>query len=356
MQRRPLFTRRKLLHLGIAGAIAAPAVLRSRPGLAAAKKLTVMSVGGSWATAIVDLIGNPLSTREGGVDISYDQRPNAQQLAALEAARGNPTVDVVELGGTRMGQAIALGLVERIDPAKVPNFASVGAPYKNAYYADRYVAAWAMTINTKVIDKASAGQQGWNILLDKKLKGRVAIPKFGWMGEMWMHAANLSLGGSYENFDPIIEFCRKVVRENDGLVMESNDQGMKLLATGEIAAAPFWVGRTFMLQDQGVAGIDFVYPKGWVGYGSGFMLVKGAPNLPMAEKFLDISLSPEVQAELAKKFSYSPTNTKAAPLVKDLPRLQIAADDEAKVQTLDYEKMYKFSDKYLERVNREVVG
>ena len=84
------------------------------------------------------------------------------------------------------------------------------------------------------------------MLLDKKLKGKVAIPKFGWMGEMWMNAANLTLGGSYENFDPVVAFCRKIVRENGGLVMESNDQGMKLFQTGEIVAAPFWTGRAVM--------------------------------------------------------------------------------------------------------------
>ena len=115
------------------------------------------------------------------------------------------------------------------------------------------------------------------MLLDKRLKGKVAIPKFGWMGEMWMHAANLSLGGTYDNFDPVIELCRKVIRENDGLVMESNDQGMKMLSTGEVAATPFWVGRTYALQDQGIAGIDFVYPKSWIAYGSGFMIVREHP-------------------------------------------------------------------------------
>jgi putative spermidine/putrescine transport system substrate-binding protein len=355
MKLRAAHSRRTFIKTGIAGAVFMPSILRSGIAGAQGRKFTVMAVGGSWGTAIKELIGDPFA-KANGAEIAYDQRPNAQQLAAIQAARGNPTVDVVELGSTRMGQAIALDLVERIDPAKVPNFAAVDPAYKNPFYADRYIAPWALTINTKVISKAEATQQGWSLLADKKLKGKVAIPKFGWMGEMWMHAANLSLGGSYDNFDPVVALCRKAIRENDGLVMESNDQGMQLLTSGEVAAAPFWVGRTYMLQDQKVAGIDFVYPKGWVAYGSGFMIVKGGPNTALAEKFVDQSLAPEVQVEIAKKFSYSATNTKAVPLIKDLPRLQISAEDQAKVQALDYEKMYKLSDKYLERVNREVVG
>lgn len=348
-------SRRAALATGTASAMFLPALLRSGDAVAQGRKFTVMAVGGSWGTAIKEMIGDPFA-KANGVDVAYDQRPNAQQLAAIQAARANPTVDVVELGTTRMGQAIALDLVERIDPAKAPNFAAVGDAYKNPFYADRYIAPWALTINTKVVSKAEAAQQGWSLLLDKRLKGKVAIPKFGWMGEMWMHAANLSLGGSYDNFDPVVALCRKIIRENDGLVMESNDQGMQLFTNGEIVAAPFWVGRTYMLQDQGVAGIDFVYPNGWVAYGSGFMIVKGGPNKTLAEKFVDLSLSPEVQVQIAKKFSYSATNSKAMPLIKDLPRLQISAEDQAKVRALDYEKMYKLSDKYLERVNREVVG
>ena len=355
MESRNSVSRRVFVRSVLGGLILLPGMTRSGNSDAETRKFTVMALGGSWGAAIKDYIATPFAKAQ-GAEMAYDERPNAQQVAALQAMRGNPSVDVVELGATRMGQAIALGLVERIDPVRVPNFAAVEPAYKNPYYADRYIAPWALTINTKVMDKATVAQQGWDALLDKKLKGKVAIPKFGWMGEMWMHAANLSMGGTYENFDPVIAFCRRIVRENDGLVMESNDQGMKMFATGEIVAAPFWVGRTYMLQDQGVAGVDFVYPKGWVGYGSGFMIVKGAPNLALAEKFVDLSLAPEVQAEIAKKFSYSTTNAKAAPLVKDLPRLRIAAADAAKVQALDYEKMYKFSDKYLERMNREVVG
>jgi len=349
------FSRRSFVKSVTTGLALASTALRSGASAAQSKTFTVMALGGSWGAAIKEHIGDPFA-KANGVNVAYDQRPNAQQLAALQAMRCKPTVDVVELGATRMGQAIALGLVEPISPERVPNFAAVAPAHKNPHYADRYNAAWALTINTKTVDKAEAAQQGWQILLDRRLKGKVAIPKFGWMGEMWMHAANLSLGGSYDNFDAVVNLCRRVMRENDGLVMESNDQGMKMFSSGEIVAAPFWVGRTFMLQDQGTAGIDFVYPKGWVAYGSGFMIVKGAPNLELAEKFVDRSLAPEVQAAIAKKFSYMPTNVKAMPLVEDLPRLQLTAAQLANVQPLDYEKMFRLSDRYLERFNREVVG
>jgi len=340
----------------VAGSSAA-AVLASLPGgpaWAQQRKFTIMALGGSWGDAIKEHIARPFG-QKAGVELAYDERPNAQQLAALQAMRANPSVDVVELGGPRLGQAIALDLIEPLDAQRMPNYAAVHPANKNKFYADRYVAPWALTFNTKSVEKARAEAEGWNLLLDRKLKGRVAIPKFGWMGEMWMNAANLTLGGSYENFDPVVAFCRKIVRDNDGLVMESNDQGMKLFQTGEIVAAPFWTGRTYQMADAKLS-VDFVYPKGWVPYGGGFVIVKGTKNRELAEQLIELSLDPQVQVAFAKKFSYLTTNTKAAELVKDIERLRIATADMDKAVNLEYDKIYRFSDRNLERFNRDVVG
>ena len=328
--------------------------LGGHPALAQQRKFTIMALGGSWGDAIKEHIARPFGAAA-KVELAYDERPNAQQLATLQATRGNPTVDVVELGGPRLGQAIALDLIEPLDAARMPNYAAVHAANKNKFYADRYVAPWALTFNTKFVDRATAQEQGWNLLLDRKYRGRIAIPKFGWMGEMWMNAANLTLGGSYENFDPVVAFCRKIVRENAGLVMESNDQGMKLFQTGEIVAAPFWTGRTYQMADSKLP-MSFVYPKGWVPYGGGFVIVKGTRNRALAEQLIELSLAPEVQVAFARKFAYLTTNTKAAPLVQDLERLRIAAADQDRAVNLEYEQIYKYSDRNLERFNRDVVG
>ena len=213
---------------------------------------------------------------------------------------------------------------------------------------------FVLSFNTKSVNKAEAEARGWQMLLDPRLKGKVAIPKFGWQGEMWMNSVNLTLGGTYENFDPVIEFCRKVVRENGGLVMESADQGTKLFGSGEIVAAPFFTGRTYDLIDKG-APLDFVYPKGWLPYGTGFCIVKGTPYKDLVEKFINISLSPEVQEAMSKKF-YLPTNSKVANKLRDNPRLYINEATMAKASKLDYAVLYKYADKNLERYNKEVIG
>jgi len=313
-----------------------------------------MMVGGSWGDSIKKMIAEPFAA-ENGVTMAYDQRPNAQQIASLVAMRGNPTVDCVEVGGPRLGQALALDLFEELDTGIVTHFDSILPSFRNSRFAGRIQVPMALTFNTKYVDVAAAAEKGWDVMLDPKLKGRVAIPNFGWQGEMWMNAINLARGGSYDNLDPAIEFCRKVVKDNDGLVMGSNDQGMKMFTTQEVWAAPFWTGRTYQLQDKGVP-LEFTYPPGWVSYYTGFGVVKGTPKRDLAMRMVNKSLEPAVQEQMAAHFSYPPTHRAALSKVEGNARLEIPAAAWERHSDLEYDQMYKFADKNLERWNKEVLG
>ena len=90
---------------------------------------------------------------------------------------------------------------------------------------------FALTFNTKYMDKAEAQAKGWQILLDPKLKGKVAIPKFGWQGEAWMNGVNLALGGSYDNFDPVMAFCRKILAGHVASVYIAHLVALRVFAT-----------------------------------------------------------------------------------------------------------------------------
>lgn len=334
--------------LGVAGSVLLP---QTRP--LAAPTLTVMTVGGSWGDAIKKMIAEPFAAKY-GASLAWDNRPNSQQIAAIHAMGGNPSADTAEMGGSRVGHAMSLGLLEKIDVAKAPNFGRVHPAFKNDYWAARGVAPWVLVFNTKHVNKADAMAKGWDILLDPKLKGRIAVPKFGWMGEMWMNAVNLAKGGGYDNLDASVELARKAINENDGLVMNSNDQGMKMFTSGEIVAAPFWTGRAYQLADKGVP-LDLLFTKGWSFYGFGFSVLKGTKNADLAHKYIDHSLSPEVQLAVSRKFSYLPTLADIQ-VPDDLPRVKVSQQDLDNASNVDYSQVIKHSDKNLERWNKEVLG
>jgi putative spermidine/putrescine transport system substrate-binding protein len=314
---------------------------------------TIMTVGGTWGDAIRRIIAEPFA-KANNLRLTFDNRPNAQQLAALQAARGQPTVDTIELGGPRMGQAIALGLINKIDPALVPNHKRVFPALKNDHWAARSIAPWVLSFDKRMFSKEEVEQRGWSILTDPKVKGRVAIPNFGWMGEMWLNSVNQAAGGSYDHLDPAFAIARKVTKENGGVVMISNDQGMKLFSTGEIVVAPFWSGRTLELQRKNTP-LDFAFVKGWSPYGFGFSVVAGRANPALAQKMVDYSLSDEAQLAFARGFSYVPT-LQGLEVPADMPDSKVAPAAFDVAANLDYSEVVKYSDASLERWNKEIVG
>jgi putative spermidine/putrescine transport system substrate-binding protein len=346
--------RRRFLKQAIAGAALPLAGGFGIPvSLAADGRIVVMGVGGAWGESVKQLIGARFE-KQYGIPMALDSRPNAQQVAAIQAMRGKPSVDSVELGGPPLGQAIALGLLDNIPEAAIPNAADVPPLYKSPEMIGWVVLPLVLGFNTKFVKRAEAEAKGWQVLLDPRLKGRVGIPKFGWQGQMWMNAVNLTMGGSYENLDPVMKFCRKVVRDNGGIIVESADQATKLFSSGEVVAAPFFTGRLYDLIDKG-APLDLVYPEGWLPYMTGFCIVKGTPRKDLVEKFIDISLSPDVQEAMSRKF-YIPTNAKVATNLRSNARLYIDDATMKRAVKLDFSVIYKHADQNLERYNKEVIS
>lgn len=351
MKRNSIHTNRRSF---LAGAVAG-GVFTFMPAGARAQdnSFTVMAVGGTWGEAIQKHICEPFAQAH-GLSITYDSRPNAQQIAMLQASRGRPVVNTLELGGPTLGQAMLLDLVDKIDPALVPNFSRVIPSLRNDFWAPRCISPWVLTYDPDVFSAEEVQERGWSILTDERVRGRVALPDFGWMGEMWLHSVNLALGGSYDNTDAAFELAAKIVKENDGIVMGSNDQGMNLFSTGEIVAAPFWSGRTLELKRQGVK-VEYAFAPGWSPTGFGFGVVSGNSNPEMAQRFVDFSLSDDVQLIFARQFSYPPTLQDIV-IPDDIPDVKISQDAFDAASVVDFHQASRFTDANLERWNEEVIG
>lgn len=342
-------SRRQLL-----GGIGSGAILGLLPHSArASSTFTVMTVGGTWGEAIKTIIADPFC-EQNGLSLVFDSRPNAQQIAILQAARGNPSVNAIEIGGPRLGQAILLGLVDKIDPALVPNAKRIYPSLRNDYWAARSIAPWALTYDKRLFSRDEVMAKGWDLLLDPKVKGRVAVPNFGWLGETWLNSVNVARGGAYDRLDAAFALAAKAVKDNGAIIMTSNDQGMKQFSTGEIAVAPFWTGRTLELQRKGTS-IDFALVKGWHPYGVGFCAVAGHARSDVAQRFLDFSLSDAAQLAFARQFSYVPT-LQDITVPTDMPDSKVTTADFDAAANLDFSQVAKYSDINLERWNKEVAG
>jgi spermidine/putrescine-binding protein len=198
-------------------------------------------------------------------------------------------------------------------------------------------------------------------LWDPAFKGKVAIPKWAWVGETWFHSINKVLGGTEDNIDIGIKKCRELFKDNKAIVMDSVEHGKNLFVSEEIWIAPYYTARTTEAQKAG-ATIEFVFPEeGGLNWYFNTGLIKGRPkeSKEMALKFINYTLDPKKQLEFSLLSGYPPTNVKAIDMIPadrpDILLTRAQMDNLGKIK-VDHVKMIKNSDKHAERWNKEVLG
>ena len=122
----------------------------------------------------------------------------------------------------------------------------------------------------------------------------------------------------------------------------------------EIVLMPFWNGRTFVLQGQGVP-VDIEYIPGTMLVGNGFPVLRGGKFVEQTNRFCNITMDGQYQMMMTQRFFYPPSNRNAK-LPPDLARYAFPADKEKNVVPIDYEKMNAHKSQYLDRWNKEVLG
>ena len=313
------------------------------------KELIVYTVGGSWQQATDEFIGKPFSEKY-GVKVTYDIRPNTEQVMALQASKNNPLADVIELSHSRLARAVSMGLLAEQDETKIPNRKFVPAKFKSDFYTGRGLTPIILVYNKEKVDDKDC--TSWDVLANPKYKNKVAIMKYGWNGEQFLHAVNKVKGGSYDDPAPGLNFCRKVI-ENGGRVIDSNDHAMRLFESGEIWIAPFYPGRAEELIAKRVP-LKYKFVPGSLSYLWGFSVVKNAKNMDLAYNWVDMTLDPNVQIKYAIKFNYAPTNSKVE-LPPEASKAKYSKEDLDKIIDLDIFEIAKTGDKILERFNIEVL-
>ena len=208
-----------------------------------------------------------------------------------------------------------------------------------------------LVYNTK---RVTARPTSFMDLGSAKYKGKIAIPAYGWVGIQWLHALNQSLGGNPDNIDPGMKAIAELVKKNDAIIMENTDVTLKAFTREEIWMMPFWNGRCFSLQAEGVP-VDIVYPKGSLQVGNGFPILKGTKFERLAQQFVNITLDAEFQLEMTRRFRYPPSNRKAK-LPPEMAHYALKEADLKAMMPLDFQKMNQHRAAYLARWNREVLG
>src|SRR4029077_18419615 len=299
----------------------------SRPARAE-ENFTLASTGATWGEGLrASFRGAAKFEEKNSVKVSWEHAIDSVFTAKAMASCGSPpfsTLAVLQaegnflaLGGCLQGYdlAIVANYKDVIDTAKEPPRGAL-----KDWFAPFVLIVMGLVYNTKEASKPASYQD----LLNPKYKGRVGIPTYGWVGNSWLQVLNKTLGGNEDNVDPGIAFLAQLVKKNEAVILENTDAVMKAFTREEIVVMPFWNGRTFVLQSQGVP-VDIEYIPGTMLVGNGFPILRGGKFIERTNRFVNITMDGQYQMLMTKRFFYPPSNRNAK-LGSDMAKYAFPAD------------------------------
>jgi len=353
------FSRRQFLR--IAGMAAGPLALlesgRLTPAFAE-EKFTIASTGGTWGEGIrKSFVVGPKFEETYKVAVDYSQQLESVATAKIMAQCGNPPYTVSGHGEAEAQLMADGGCIDGYDLNVVTNYKDLydtaKLPPRNgmdAYWGSFQMLVFALAYNTKEASKPASFQD----LFSDKYKNRIGIPAYGWYGMYWLHAFNKTLGGNEDNISPGMEATAKLVKQNGAIIIENVDHGMKAFTRGEIVMAPFWNGRTFALQEEGVP-MALAYTPGSIQIGNGCIILKGTKFRDLAQHYVNNTLDGQFQLGMTELFRYPPSNKKTK-LPPKFENYAIPETSFANMVALDWAKINQNREKYLDRWNKEVLA
>jgi putative spermidine/putrescine transport system substrate-binding protein len=248
-----------------------------------------------------------------GAKVEWIEGNPPDHLAKIIASRGMaPPFDLVYLESYQQAQAIDQGLLEKIDPAAVPNLRDV---YPQAMVAPGYgpgviIYSMGLIYNERQFKRLGLpAPTSWKVLWDPKLAGHVGTQDINAVtGQHLLVAAALLNGGDETKVEPGIEALSKV--KFHSFSASAADLQTKLV-NGDVWAAIIINGRAWNTIDQ-KAPVRYVLPdngNGTAGFGAVTTLdvVKGSPNKAAAEAFINTVLSPGSQLGQSLSTPYAPS-------------------------------------------------
>jgi putative spermidine/putrescine transport system substrate-binding protein len=291
----------------LAGAVglAAPAIIGA-PARAQAGRVVIGTWGGDYARLLHENVEVPLLQPQGievVQDIGDEEPRRAKVFAQRHLAHG--TVDVFCTQATGASLMNAAGLLEKLDPAKIPNLVHVRPDLRTDFAVPHIMSPQVLIYNPAAI--AAPGDFG--DLLDAKYKGKVGFPDVNYLYVVL--GASIFLTGTPTAFEQAKEYCLKL-NQNGLRLYPTTDNIGPAFKSGELTAGIIWLARVFMWQNAGFP-VKPSFPRnGAVLYVSVMAVPKNAPNKEGAYRYLNAMLEPSAQQGFAAKMGYTPTVDNAA--------------------------------------------
>lgn len=275
----------------------------------AADQVTFVSQGGAYQKAQTVAILDP-AAKKLGITVNQDSAPDAWPVIKTQVASGKPTWDVVDTPTGYCLRGGEQGLIEKLDFSKIPNAAAMPAEFRSDYSVAYEFYSSVLAYSEKKF-ATGAAPNSWADFWDvKKFPGRRALRNHP---IATLEAALMADGVAPDKLYPLdVERAFKKLDEikpNITVWWTSGAQSAQLLNDGEVDMVMAWNGRVSALTSEG-AKVAFTYNQGIL-QSTSLCILKGAPNLPTAVRFLNEAVDPVNQANLPLHIDYGPANPKA---------------------------------------------
>ena len=333
--------RRDLLSTALAAGAAT-----AFPAIAQTSRAICYNCPPEWADwgGMLRLVGQRLN-----IQVPPDNKNSGQSLAALIAEKAKPVADVVYLGGQVGPQAKAANVLDAYMPKR---FAEIPANLKDAegYWFSIHSGTLGFFVNTQALGGKPV-PKSWADLLKPEYKGLVGYlnPGSAAVGQVGVIAANLALGGSYDNLDAGIKYFKQLQANNP--IVPTQTAYARVLS-GEIPILLDYDFNAYRAQYSDQAPTVFVIPQEGtqqLPYVMG--LVKNGPNPEQGKHILDFVLSDEGQRHWANAY-LRPVFAKA--MSDDMKKRFLPDADYQRAKAIDVQKLADASKAIGTRYQKEV--
>ncbi|WP_414448527.1 ABC transporter substrate-binding protein [Burkholderia sp. 22PA0099] len=282
----------------------------------AAGQITFVSQGGAYQEAQTKAILDP-AAKQLGITIAQDSIPDAWPQIKAQGATGKPIWDVVDTPTSNCLRGGAEGLIEKLDYTKMPSAASIPEKYRTPYSVPYEFYSSVIGYNKKTVKKVPhSWADFWNV---KGFPGTRALRNDP---QTVLEAALLADGVARDKLYPldVDRAFRKLAQIKPDIAVwwTSGGQSAQLLHDGEVDMEMIWNGRASAVAKDN-PDVAFTYDDGIL-QNTQLCILKNAPNLANAVRFVDAAVSPDLQANLPKYIDYGPGNPAAYQTGKITPQ------------------------------------
>lgn len=315
--------------------------------------LVVNSYGGPYEAVQREVIFEPFEQAH-DVKIQVVTVYSADMLAQLRAQKDAPQFDVVQFSGGQEILAAREGLLTPIASDELSNAGDL-YPFALDGMDEGRGPVTMVTAMGLVYNEATAPRvpTSWKDLWDPAFADHVVLTDlsntYGLQSFLMM---NRIWGGDLDNWEPGIEKVGQIL--DASVVITSSPEIQQNFAQNDAWIAPFAQDYAHVMRQSGLP-VKFVVPEeGSSALYITMSAVENRPHQDLAKQLIDFSLSPEVQAAMAREMRYSPTN-RTTELPEDIAGEVVHGDGLEALVRFDPTKLVEIAPRLIGDWKKEIV-